>query len=238
MVSANLRLVIMICGRYRGRIGNLQLEMLDLLQAGNLGLIRAVEKFDPSLGYKLSTYACWWIRQSVRRYISDLGTSIRIPIQMQLLAYRVRLLQAGSDVALSTRALAESLGEEPRRLETSLRAVGLCRPLSLDQPMGSPGEETSLLDLIHDEHVLTPDDDYLWLQPHLKALEAPERQVLGLRYGSDEQCSLSEAAQIMGLSKSYVQSLERRALRKLRRRLTRVLAPPVLAPPVLAPHAA
>ncbi len=230
MVSANLRLVIVICRRYRGRIGNLQLEMIDLLQAGNLGLITAVEKFDPSRGYRFSTYGYWWIRQSVTRFINDLGSSIRIPIQMRSLAYRVHLLQAGSDVVLSTQAMAESLGEEPRRLETSLRAAALCRPVSLDQPVGSPGDESCLLDQIQDERTLTPDDDYRWLRPHISALEPAERKVLGLRYGSDDHCSLSEAARIMGLSKSFVQSLERRALRKLRLQLTPVLTPPVPAP--------
>ena len=227
MVSANLRLVIVICRRYHGRIGNLQLEMLDLLQAGNLGLIRAVEKFDPSRGYKFSTYGYWWIRQAVTRFINELGSSIRIPNQIRSLAYRVNLLQAGSEVVLSRQAMAESLGEKPHRLETSLRAVALCSPMSLDQQVGNTGDKSCLLDLIQDEHTLTPDDDYRWLHPHISALEPAERQLLSLRYGSDEHCSLSEAARIMGLSKSIVQSLERRVLRKLRQQLTPVLFPPV-----------
>jgi RNA polymerase primary sigma factor len=225
MVSANLRLVIVICRRYRGRIGSLQLEMLDLLQAGNLGLIRAVEKFDPSRGYKFSTYGYWWIRQAVTRFINDLGSSIRIPNQIRSLAYRVHHLQAGSEVVLSSQTMAESLGEKPQRLERSLRAVALCSPMSLDQPVGSTGDKSSLLDLIRDEHTLSPEDDYRWLHPHISALEPAERQLLALRYGSDEHCSLSEAARTMGLSKSIAQSLERRSLRKLRQQLTPVLSP-------------
>ncbi len=226
MVSANLRLVVLICRRYRDRIGSLQLEMLDLLQAGNLGLIRAVEKFDPCRGYKFSTYAFWWIRQSVKRYMNEVGSGIRIPMPMLSLAYRASQLQAGSEVVLSTQAMAASLGEEPSRLETSLRVVAQCRPVSLDKPVGSLDEDSTLLDLIRDEHTLSPEDDYRWLHEHVQSLDAREQQLLRLRYGPDERRSFSEAARIMGTTKSYAQSLERRALRKLRHRLVPVLNPP------------
>ncbi len=225
MVTANLRLVVAICRRYQDRIGSLQLEFLDLLQAGNLGLIRAVERFDPCRGYKFSTYAFWWIRQSVTHFISEFGGGIRLPMPMLTLAFRAGLLQASSEQSLSTRAMADRLGEEERRLENTLRVVRQCRTTSLDQPAGGISEDTSLIDLIRDDHTLSPQDDYQWLHEHLSSLDAREKQLLRLRYGEDEHHSYAEAARIMGLTKSNVQSLERRALRKLRHRLTSVLNP-------------
>jgi RNA polymerase sigma factor (sigma-70 family) len=226
MISANLRLVVAMCRRYRGRIEHQQLEMLDLLQAGNLGLIRAVEKFDPSRGYKFSTYGSWWIRQSVQRHMQGFGSSIKIPSQVQSLAYRASLLQAGSQQVLSSQAMADSLGEPVRQLEMSLQVVSQCRTLSLDQPLASGDGESCLMDVVSDENIFTPEEDYHWLHAHVHTLGAPEQKLLMLRYGSHECRSLSEAARMMGVSKSYVQGLERRTLRKLRHRLTHVLAQP------------
>ena len=224
MISANLRLVVAMCRRYRGWIEQHQLEMLDLLQAGNLGLIRAVEKFDPSRGYKFSTYGSWWIRQSVHRYIQAFGSSIKIPSQIQRLAHRAKLLQASSQQPLSSKAMADSLGEQAYLLEMSLQVVTQCRTLSLDQPVANGDGESCLMDLVSDESILTPEEDYRWLHDHVSTLDAPERQLLILRYGSHECRSFSEAARMMGVSKSYVQGLERRTLRKLRQRLSHVLA--------------
>lgn len=158
--------------------------------------------------------------------MNEVGHGIRIPMPLLSLAYRAQQLQAGSGVALSTQAMAESLGEDHSRLETSLRVVAQCRPVSLDRTVGSSGDDSSLLDLIRDEHTLSPEDDYRWLHEHVQTLDAREQQLLRLRYGADERRSFCEAARLMGLTKSYTQSLERRALRKLRRQLTPVLDPP------------
>ncbi|WP_411876356.1 RNA polymerase sigma factor RpoD/SigA [Vulcanococcus limneticus] len=225
MVSANLPLVVMICRRYQNRIGNLQLEMLDLLQAGNLGLVTAVEKFDPSKGYKFSTYAFWWIRHGVRHCIHELGNGIRIPKPLLSLAHRAESLQACAAGTLSDQAMAESLGEEPQRIEKALRIVGQCRLVSLDKPVGALDDGACLLDVIQDEHTLSPEEDYRWLHRQVQTLDAREQQLLNLRYIRQEACSFSQVAQIMGVSKNYTQSLERRTLRKLRQRLNPVLVP-------------
>lgn len=225
MVTANLRLVVMVCRRYRGRIGNLQLEMLDLYQAGNIGLMRAVELWDPSRGYRLSTYAYSWIHQAAQHCMSATGNGIRIPPALRSIAYRAQLLRACSPQRLSTRALAERLGEREQRLEKALIAVRQCSTTSLDKPFGTMGENTTMIELIEGEQTNIAKDDYGWLHEHLDALTPRERQVLQLRYGEDEPCSSAKAALAMGLSKSCVQNVERRSLRRLRLRLGPVLDP-------------
>lgn len=223
MFSANLRLVVAMCRRYRGWVEHHQLEMLDLLQAGNLGMIRAVEKFAPSRGYKFTTSGSWWIRQSVNRHLQEFGSSIKIPSQIQRLANRAKLLQASSQQPLSSRAMADSLGEKTYLLEMSLQVLSQCRTLCLDQPLANGDGENCLLDLVSDESFLTPDDDHRWLHDHVSTLHAPEQQLLILRYGSHECRSFFEAARMMGVSKNCIQRLERRALRRLRQRLSHVL---------------
>jgi RNA polymerase sigma factor (sigma-70 family) len=226
MVSANLRLVALIGLKYKDRIGSLQLEMLDLLQAGNLGLIRAVELFDPTRGYKFSTYAFWWIREAITHAMREGGSGIRIPKTILNLAFRAERLQASSDQALSTRIMAVRLGESERRVENSLRTVRECRTTSLDQKVGIMGEDTCLMDLIRDEKSLTAKDDYQWLLRHVQTLDSREKHLLQLRFGTEEKSrSYAEVAGSMGMSKGQVQSLERRVLSKLRRRLTPMLNP-------------
>lgn len=225
MVSANLRLVVMIGLKYKNRIGSLQLEMLDLLQAGNLGLIRAAELFDPKRGYKFSTYAFWWIREGIVTVMSESSSGIRIPRTILKLAFRAELEQSSSDQMLSSKMVAERLGESVKRLENSMRVVRECRTISLDMPIGGMGENTDLLDLIRDERITTLDDDYKWLYEHVQALNSRERDVLRLRYGQEESRSYANVGGCMGVTKDQAKSLERAALRKLRSRLTPVLNP-------------
>lgn len=225
MVSANLRLVVMIARRYSSRLDGLHLEMLDLLQAGNLGLIEAVERFDPKRGYKFSTYAFWWIRKAIGNCLRESGSPIRIPVPMITLVSRAHRLQARSDRSLTTRELAAALDVEEERLEASLRAVRHSRMTSLHQPIAGATDDLCLIDAIADERAPVMEEDYRWLREQVDALDHRERRLLSLRYAEPDGRSLSSTAEMMGLTKGVVQNLERQTFRKLRRCLAPVLDP-------------
>jgi len=216
MIQGNLRLVVSICKRYQNMASQARIEMLDLIQAGTLGLIRAVQGFDPSRGYKFSTYGYWWIRQSISRHIKERGQAIRVPPEITNLARRVQQQRAQDPNATSLQATAERLGLTVQRLEEVLRIHHFSQLVSLDQVCAaSPDGDQTLLDLIRGDDGPIAEETYEWLHRHLRDLRPEEQQVLQLRFNAERDYSFSQVAAQLGLKKSQVQWLEKHALRKL-----------------------
>jgi RNA polymerase primary sigma factor len=223
MICSNLRLVISIAKKYTN---TRTLSFLDLIQEGNLGLIKAVDRYDYKMGFRFSTYATWWIRQAITRGISDKDRAIRIPVHFGEVIRKVtstaRKMEKEDGVSIDIKELAEEVDMSEETVEKAFRIA--VRPISLDTPLGDDGN-TTLGSVIADGELVSPENSaiesslFMELNKQLQSLNERERKVLEMRFGLNHGNihTLEQIGNQFGLTRERIRQIELKALRKLRR---------------------
>jgi len=226
MIRANLRLVVKIARDY----ANLGLPLLDLISEGNIGLMKAVDRFDPQKGGKLSTYASWWIKQSIKRALANQGKTIRLPVHLVDKIAKVRRVSSQMTEELGREPTDEELAEEIGMLATKITALksAAIRPTSLDQPIGDD-DSTEFGEIVGDE---AADDPFETLRDKdlraevgelMDVLDDRERRIINQRFGLDGQkpLTLEEVGEKFGVTRERIRQLQNIALNKLRKALSK-----------------
>jgi RNA polymerase primary sigma factor len=239
MISANLRLVVTIAYDYV----NLGLPLLDLISEGNVGLTKAVERFDPAKGAKLSTYAMWWIKQSIKRALANQSKTIRLPVHLVDKVAKVRRITAQMSEELGREPTDDELGEElgiEGEKVARLKRLGI-RPASLESPIGDD-DATQFGELIADEEAETPFESlrdknlFIEMDGLLNVLDKREKKIIAQRFGLDgqEPKILEEIGESLGVTRERIRQLQNTALAKLRRALSKREGGLHIAQPVAA----